>query len=513
MDLAVPRISVLVVDDNEDHRRLIERRLQDAGVDVRQAADGTEALGRLDGIDLVLLDYRLPGLSGIDTLQRIRLTNGPSVVMVTGMGSESIAVEAMRAGAVDYVVKDADYLAALPQIVERAWRVHDLARRARELQRLALLVNSATERLTIFGEIVSGARHLLRSDACALYVRSAVGVVCEAMAGQVDVNLDDLAGAAASVLSGSAEALVDVLAPAGSGEEHGLSDRLFVPLPSPDGDPIGVLVVLASKPRPFLFEEIELAGVFASFAGTALRNLDQLELERTLVAELQHNLELRRDLVASVSHELRTPLTCITGFSSTLLQHWNVLGEAERRDFVGKVHHHAEELADLVEGLLDFASAEAGKLQADLVATDLPHAIASAIEGLAPLIAGRAVTLEVDAVWVLADEHLLRRTLVNLLANAIKYSDPGSPVVVRSMSEGGLVRVEVVDRGVGLAADEAYRVFEPFWRAHRGDKAKRGTGIGLTLVRDYVRLMGGQVRVQSQLGEGSTFSFTLRRPS
>src|SRR5207302_1235580 len=200
------------------------------------------------------------------------------------------------------------------------------------------------------------------------------------------------------VLSGSPDALVDVLAPRGDSETSGLTDRLFVPLPSPDGDPLGVLVLLANEPRAFLLEEIELAGAFASFAGTALRNLDQLELERRLVAELQESLELRRDLVASVSHELRTPLTCITGFSS----------------------------------------------------------------------------------------HLLQRTLVNLLANAVKYSDAGSPVDVRTSSAGGLIRVEVVDRGVGLSADEAYRVFDPFWRAHRGDRGRRGTGIGLALVRDYV---------------------------
>src|SRR4051812_31200779 len=108
MDTSVPRISVLVVDDNEDHRHLIDRRLRDTGHDVREAADGTTALERLDGVDIVLLDYRLPGLSGIQTLERIRATAGPSVVMVTGMGSESIAVEAMRAGAIDYVVKDTD---------------------------------------------------------------------------------------------------------------------------------------------------------------------------------------------------------------------------------------------------------------------------------------------------------------------------------------------------------------------------------------------------------------------
>src|SRR5258706_1298433 len=149
--MAVPRVSVLVVEDNEDHRHLIDRRLREAGHDVRLAADGAEALTKLDGVDLVLLDYRLPGLSGIDTLERIRSNGGPSVVMVTGMGSESIAVEAMRAGAIDYVVKDTDYLMALPQVVERAWRVHHLARRAPEVQPMVLLLYSAREPGTIFG--------------------------------------------------------------------------------------------------------------------------------------------------------------------------------------------------------------------------------------------------------------------------------------------------------------------------------------------------------------------------
>src|SRR5439155_6302879 len=282
------------------------------------------------------------------------------------------------------------------------------------------------DRKSIFDEIVAGARVLLRADACVLYVVRSGTVIREALAGAVEVDTGELAAAAGGVLSGSPEALVEALAPTGSGEETGLADRLLVPLPSPDGDPLGVLVLLTSKPRAFLLEEIELAGVFASFAGTALRNLDQLELERRLVTELQQSLELRRDLVASVSHELRTPLTCITGFSSTLLQHWEAIGDAERRDFVSKVRHHADELADLVEGLLDFASAEAGKLEPDLVAVDLHDAVRTAIDGLAPLIEGRHVAMTVQPVKVMADPHLLRRTLVNLLANAVKYSEAGS---------------------------------------------------------------------------------------
>ncbi|MDQ1375524.1 MAG: hypothetical protein QOJ09_2862, partial [Actinomycetota bacterium] len=136
-------IRVLVVDDDPDHLALARRRLTDAGIHVTVASSAVEALDALDDVDLVLLDYRLPGMSGLDALAAIREQGGPSVVMLTGMGSESLAVEAMRAGAVDYVVKDGAYLRTLPQIVERAWRTHDLTRRAGELQRVALLVTSA----------------------------------------------------------------------------------------------------------------------------------------------------------------------------------------------------------------------------------------------------------------------------------------------------------------------------------------------------------------------------------
>ena len=95
------RISLLLVEDDADQRFLIERRLQEMDIDVRLAATGLEALASLEGIDLVLLDYRLPDMTGLETLQAIRKANGPSVVMVTGMGSESVAVEAMRTGAID----------------------------------------------------------------------------------------------------------------------------------------------------------------------------------------------------------------------------------------------------------------------------------------------------------------------------------------------------------------------------------------------------------------------------
>ena len=476
-------ISALVVDDDPDHRHLMERRLREAGVQVRTVDRGERALEELDGVDLVLLDYNLPGLSGVETLQKIRAADGPSVVMVTGMGSQEVVIEAMRAGAVDYVVKDDGYLAALPSVVERAWRQHDLEQRSRELQRLALVVSSASERDTVLAEIVSGAHRLLRADACRLYLERAFGA-------QV--------GADESLLLEASEGLAQ-------------DDDVVVRLPivGTDGGPNGVLEVRSRPPRTFAPEELELASAFSSFAEIALAKNAQLDVERRLVAELQNTLNLRRQLVSSISHELRTPLTCINGFAATLEVHWDRLTDADRIDLVRRVRSNGEDLKDLVERLLDFAYIEAGRLEVHAGILDLALEVQTAVETLAPILAGREVSLEVGHVLVKADADLVRRTLWNLLTNAVKYAAPDGSVTIRTVEDGDKVRVEVADSGEGMSPEDAARVFEPFWRSQHVRDRARGTGLGLALVKDYTRLMGGEVGVRSNAGEGSTFWFTL----
>lgn len=224
-------------------------------------------------------------------------------------------------------------------------------------------------------------------------------------------------------------------------------------------------------------------------------------------ADLAASLELRRQMVASVSHELRTPITCITGFASTLSRLWGALTEEERQRFVEKIGHHGEELNDLVDRLLDFSAAEAGRLQARASQVDLKEAIDDALERLGPVLEGRPVDVEGDAVQAVADPALVRRILTNLLSNAAKYSEDGSPITVRMSVHGEDAVVEVQDRGAGLAEADRRRVFDPFWRAEKA--GSRGTGLGLALVKQYVQVMGGSVGCDSTLGEGSTFRFSL----
>lgn len=491
-------VRVLVVEDDADQRFLIERRLEDSDADVRMAATGKEALESLDGVDLVLLDYRLPDMTGLETLRAIRgRDSAPSVVMVTGMGSESVAVEAMRSGAIDYVVKDEAYLRTLPEIIDRSWRQHDLTRRAGRLQKLALLVGEAEDRDTMLSEIVHGARELVGANTAALAAPD------EEDRWRLEASTNDRAEVSDDLASHLREVL-------GSRSVESFGGYLMVPLTKADDDTLGVLLLASEPDTVYHEEEIELARTFAAFGALALRKLRRQELEQSLIDELQETLELRRDFINSVSHELRTPLACISGFSTTLLNYWGRLDSDTTLSSIEKIHHHAADLAKLVDALLDFGTLEHGRFRVEVERVDLKKDVRETVEDLAPLLGEHRVEVEIPEVAVMADRALLKRVFMNLFSNAVKSSSEASPITVSASAADGMARIEVIDRGIGLTEEEIRRVFDPFWRSRGSVKAaKRGAGIGLTLVKEYVRTMGGEVGVESAAGQGAKFYFTL----
>lgn len=489
-------VRVLLVEDDVDHRLLLTRRLEDSGIDVTAVGTAGEALDSLDGVDLVLLDYRLPDMTGLETMNAIHERGGPSVVMVTAMGSESVAVNAMRAGAIDYVVKDATYLETIPEVVERAWRHHDLQRRAGKLQELILLVSQADDREAIFSAIVMGAKELLRAANCGLILIEDTGPVVAAATDRDVEYTRSLIDTAAEVAT--------------SGTPQQMEYALVVPL-SRDADAgSGALVTILNDPHPYSEGDVELAQTFASFAGLAVRKLRRHEIERDLISKLQETLEMRRQFVNSISHELRTPLACISGFSTTLLTYWERLDAESMRSSVEKIQRHSEDLTTLVDALLDFGTVEHGRFRAEISPLDLRPEVEAIIEGYGPLFGDHQVEVDVPQVKVMADGELLRRILVNLFSNSVKASEPASTIRVTGRAEDGVVRLEVADEGHGLTPEEKTRVFEPFWRTARSVKAAhRGTGIGLALVREYVRSMGGDIGVDSEPGKGARFFFHL----
>jgi PAS domain S-box-containing protein len=230
-----------------------------------------------------------------------------------------------------------------------------------------------------------------------------------------------------------------------------------------------------------------------------------LDRERAAMDELRRLDRAKEEFLATVSHELRTPLTAILGFStlarSVAPEHDPMLAPIERNALA--MHH-------MVERLLDYSRLEAGRVAIEARSIGLADQVATALRQLQSELAGRAVQISVPAdLFVWADPDALQRILVNLLGNAAKYSDPPAAIGIRIEPGGQGTVVTVYDEGPGIDAAHQAQIFERFFRVPGAARSRRGTGVGLAIVRQYVELHGGQVWVDSVPGKGASFHFDL----
>jgi len=232
------------------------------------------------------------------------------------------------------------------------------------------------------------------------------------------------------------------------------------------------------------------------------------------VTELERLEGVRRDFVANASHELRTPLAAIRGFAETLLQN-DALSEADRRSYLEVIDRHARRLGSLVGDLLDLSTIESRETTLEPQAIDVRAAAVELLADWEPRIRERQLdvrlTGEDDAV-ALADPRAVEQILTNLFDNALKYTEPGGAIDLDFEADDRSVRLRVRDSGIGIPADDLARIFERFYRVDKArSRALGGTGLGLSIVKHLAQRMGGEVRVESELDEGSTFSVTLPR--
>jgi len=237
----------------------------------------------------------------------------------------------------------------------------------------------------------------------------------------------------------------------------------------------------------------------------------QLEQQNRAIQEANR---LKSEFVSMVSHEMRTPLTSIQGYVYLLLEGASGDLLEEQRTFLTIVHENSGRLLKLITDLLDLSRMEAGRLELDLVAVDPAQAIRSVADALRPLIEAKSQTIELDlpddlpAVW--ADRDRTVQILTNLVSNAYKYTPEGGQIRVVARAAAEAVEVAVRDDGIGLSEEEQDQLFSRFFRARSAlVQRSTGTGLGLAITHQLVTLQGGQIRVVSAPGQGSTFSFTL----
>jgi signal transduction histidine kinase len=248
--------------------------------------------------------------------------------------------------------------------------------------------------------------------------------------------------------------------------------------------------------------------------GALAENVNQMNDElRRLYRELETASQHKSDFLANMSHELRTPLNAIIGFSQVLRD--GMVGEVNEKqaEYLDDILSSGNHLLSLINDVLDLSKVEAGQVELELA----PFSLQDALERGVAMVRERAtrdgvqVTLAAnpDVDVVAGDERRIRQVIFNLLTNAVKFTPAGGSVDVRAKQVNGEVSVSVADTGRGIAGEDLRRIFEEFQQTEAGIEQGEGTGLGLALSKRLVELHGGRIWVDSELGRGSTFVFTL----
>ena len=280
-----------------------------------------------------------------------------------------------------------------------------------------------------------------------------------------------------------------------------------------EGNPIGVIILMRFTVRPFTDKQIELATTFADQAGIAIENVRLFEEIQDKSRQVEEASKHKSQFLANMSHELRTPLNAILGYTELILD--GIYGDApdKMRTTLERVQSNGKHLLGLINDVLDLSKIEAGQLVLsiqDYSIKDVVHGVYSAVE---PLASGKKLGFKIDVPPNLpparGDDRRLTQVLLNLVGNAIKFTDTGE-VAIKAAASNGAYTISVRDTGPGIAEADQTKIFDEFQQADSTQtKAKGGTGLGLSIAKRIIEMHGGKLWVESSLGAGSTFSFTV----
>jgi len=296
-------------------------------------------------------------------------------------------------------------------------------------------------------------------------------------------------------------------------ERDGFRGFLLAPLEAKN-EVLGVICLLYDKDHVVADSAVPTLGALSGQVALVLRNIQYNEELARKNDELTHLDQLKSDFMATMSHELRTPLTSIIGYSDMLLS--GMTGELNEKQstFVDSILKGGESLLNLINDVLDLTKIEAGRLELNREPVDLR----AALLGVLPVVKPRAqdkririsTFLPTDLPPVLADPGKLNQVLLNLITNGIKYTHENGSVSVEARTSGDLVEIWVNDTGIGIAKEDQQKVFQRFTQIDSSaTRSQGGTGLGLAIVKELVEMHGGSIRVQSKLGKGSSFVFTM----
>ena len=243
------------------------------------------------------------------------------------------------------------------------------------------------------------------------------------------------------------------------------------------------------------------------------RQQQQIRLQNI---QLQKSYNLKSEFLATMSHELRTPMNAIMGFSQLLLRQYSDPLSQQQQNLVERILNNSKSLLDMINEMLDFSKIEAGKLELKPQKFDLNYLIQLTVEELRSLAFQKQLDLVTDIKledpYLIQDSNFIKRTIINLLSNGIKFTESGTISIKAEAIEENQIIISVTDTGIGIAPEDCDKIFQAFRQADQSfTRHHSGTGLGLAITQSLVTMMGGKITLNSELGKGSTFTIEIPR--
>ena len=481
---------ILVVDDEAGIRRGCDRVLRSQGHSVLMAESGEkglEILRQQPDMDLVLVDLRMPGISGFEfLLQAQEIAPETVFVMITAYATIESAVEATKRGAYDFIAKPFapdELLRLVDRALERVRLIRERNRLATERhQRMLELVTEKSQFRTVIDCMSDGVMVCNAEQVLVLYNPAALRIFSSLQSIQTPLVVNEVL---------ECKDLIQMISRA-STQQKRLSNEIR----------------LSTEPK----ETWVLANVAPVVDMASTQFLGTVTVVRD-ITEVKRVDQVKAQFMNMVAHELRAPLSAVDGFLS-VIDGGYVQDREKQHEFIKRSRQRIRALVDLVDDLLNMARMEEGTVRREITPQRIENVLNEVKEFMQPRTNQNLIRLEVQVPGhlpnVYADREELMRLFSNLVDNAIKYNKQGGRVRISAEQDGPYVRVSVADTGIGISKDGLKRLFSEFFREKReGTSLITGTGLGLSIVKRIADFYHGRIEVESDLEKGSTFTVWL----
>ncbi|MCP5108942.1 MAG: response regulator [bacterium] len=499
---------ILIVEDSLTMRTIIRREFDEKLFEMRDAKNGLEALKAIEenyNPDLITLDIDMPKLNGFDTCAKLyseeyagyfshHKDSRVPIIFVTSSDNLKDRKRGFELGASDFVTKPFE-AGELLKLVNKTLNPDDRLKGITAL----LVDDSKSARVVVSKGLMSEGITVIEAEDGA----RAFEIMCNKMS-QIDIVITDIE---MPVMNGG-ELCQKIR------KELGLVD---IPIIFFTGiaDRKKLLEVFQSGGtdylvKPFIKEEM-IARILVQVEKNQLNRL-----LRTSINDMREHLKIKNEMIAVLSHDMRTPLNGIIGFSNLLLQKADL--EPEYKENIVLIKESGKMLLSLINDILDLSKIQTEKDKLEMKPVSVLEVVQKSINALNTLAELKKQEINLDNrtsnCMIMGNDDALMRVINNLLANAIKFTpEEGWIEIIIEPGKNGLITISVIDTGIGIPMDRLPHLFDKYSRiSQEGTAGEKGTGLGMSIIKEIVEMHGGKVEVTSKMGEGTHFTITLPQP-